>query len=50
MLEPKKIFWEIEVEGQEDEARLEQVETDQEVEEYMANAKVVKRAVAQVTT
>ena len=48
MFEPKKVFWEIEVEGAEDEARQVQVEADAIVEEYKENAKIIKRSVAQV--
>ncbi len=50
MLESKRVFWEVEVEGAEDEGRQVQEEVEATLEEYKANAKIVKRAVAQVRT
>ncbi len=48
MFESKKVFWEVEVEGAEDESRQEQMEADASIEEFKENAKIIKKSVAQV--
>ena len=48
MFESKRVFWQFEVEGAEDEALEGLKEVEEALEEYEENAKIVKRAVAKV--
>jgi len=48
MFEPKRVFWEVEVEGAVDQTREEQISVEEAVDEYIEQAKMVKKSVAKV--